>query len=263
MYYTVRMMASLVLTSAVPAIAADPDTAPSDSRPPPEATECWTPVPPDVATPAGRPPSDAIILFDGGDLLAWESLKHAGQSAPWRVESGLLIPVEKSGNIRTREVFGDLQLHMEFRFSEGITGGGQRRGNSGVFLMGIYEIQILDSYHSPTYVNGLAGSIYKQHPPLVNASRPPGEWQTFDIVWEVPRFSENGELESPARVTVLHNGVLVQNASVLTGPTAWRGRSPYKAHPAKLPLVLQQHGNDSKEPIAFRNIWVREINRAD
>jgi hypothetical protein len=149
-----------------------------------------------------------------------------------------------------------VQLHLEFRTPAKIEGKGQGRGNSGVFFMGRYEVQILDSHDNPTYVNGQAGSIYKQHPPLVNASRPPGEWQTYDIVFVAPRFAADGSLISPARITAFHNGVLVQHNAVLGGPTEYRGPSKYKPHAGKLPLELQDHGN----PVAFRNIWAREIN---
>lgn len=245
---------------AVLAQAADPAPVAPAELPPPAATEVWTPVPPVVAAPAGQPPSDAIVLFDGHNLDAWESAKVPGQPAPWRLEGDTLVFVPGSGDIRTKASFGDLQLHLEFRVTPGISGEGQRRGNSGVFFMGLYELQVLDSYHNPTYVNGQAASIYKQHAPLVNAARPPGEWQSYDALWIAPRFGLNGRLLAPARVTVLHNGVLVQHDSVLRGPTVFRGPPAYRAHAARLPLMLQEHKNDAKDAISYRNIWVRELN---
>jgi hypothetical protein len=246
----------LGLFSAAVVFAADPVVERpkiTADLPPPEATEVWKPEPPVVAAPAGAVPSDAIVLFDGKNLDAWESVK--GSPMPWKLDGDLMVMVPKSGYVRTKAAFGDIQLHLEFRTPAEVKGDGQGRGNSGVFFMGLYELQVLDSYNNPTYANGQAGSIYKQHIPLVNASRPPGEWQSYDAVFIAPRFAEDGKLVSPARVTVFHNGVLVQHDVVLRGPTVYRGTPPYAAHPAKLPLQLQDHGN----PIAFRNIWVREI----
>ena len=257
-----RSLALLLLAAGL-ARAADPAPAAPAELPPSEATEYWTPVPVDVATPTGQPPSDAIVLFDGGNLDAWESAVTSGQPASWRIDAGTLIPVRKSGHIRTKAAFGDLQLHLEFRFSSDISGSSQLRGNSGVFLMGLYELQVLDSYHNPTYVNGQAASIYKQHPPLVNAARPPGEWQAYDVVWQAPRFAPDGQVLAPARITVLQNGVVVQHAAVLRGGTVNRGTPAYQAHAAKLPLMLQAHKNDSQDPLAYRNIWVREIHLPD
>lgn len=248
--------------------AADPNL------PPPELTEYYSPVPPVVAAPAQGVPSDAIVLFDGTTLDPWEPAM-AG-SLPWRVENGAMVvvsgkaspedaarltatpgrrPDSKYGGIRTKREFGDVQLHLEFRTPAEVKGKGQGRGNSGVFFMGLYELQVLDSYDNPTYVNGQAASIYKQHPPLVNASRPPGEWQTYDVVFIAPRFAPDGSLASPARVTAFHNGVLVQHNVTLAGPTEYQGTPKYHPHAAKLPLILQDHGN----PVAFRNIWVREL----
>ena len=232
-----------------------------EKSPAPETfTEVWSPVPPVVAAPAGGAPADAVVLFDGKSLEAWESASAAGK--PWNIEAGaLVVPAGRPGDWRTKQAFGDVQLHLEFRTPAEVKGEGQGRGNSGVFFMGLYEIQILDSYNNPTYVNGQAASVYKEHAPLVNASRPPGEWQTYDVVFVAPRFAADGTLLSPARMTAFHNGVLVQHDVVLTGPTP-NGPSfhqptlpPYAAHAAKLPLVLQAHGN----PVAFRNIWVREL----
>ncbi len=225
------------------------------TQPPSSATEAWAPVPPIITAEPGQPPSDAIVLFDGSDLDAWESAKTPGQPAPWKLQQGLLVCRPDSGNIRTKAAFGDIQLHLEFRTPAVVTGSGQKRGNSGVFFMGRYELQILDSYDNKTYINGQAGAIYKQHAPLVNASRAPGTWQTYDVVWIAPRFDPAGRLLSPARATVFQNGVVVQHDVVLRGSTANRGAPAYQAHAPKLPLELQDHDN----PIAFRNIWVREI----
>ena len=230
----------------------------ADELPAPELTEYYTPVPPVVAAPAVAAPSDAIVLFDGTSLAAWEPVLPDGH--PWKIEDGamVVIPTPAPGkpcDQRTKRAFGDVQLHLEFRTPAKIESKGQGRGNSGVFFMGLYELQVLDSYQNETYVNGQAGSIYKQHPPLVNASRPPGEWQTYDAVFIAPRFAADGTLLSPARITAFHNGVLVQHDVVLTGPTEYRGQPKYKPHAAKLPLSLQDHRN----PVAYRNIWVREL----
>lgn len=201
-----------------------------------------------------QPPSDAIVLFDGRDLKQWESTK--GGTALWKVEDGYMEVVKKTGDIRTRQAFGDCQLHIEWMAPEKVVGHGQERGNSGVFLMGKYEVQVLDSYRNKTYPDGQAAAIYGQYPPLVNACRPPGHWQTYDIIFHAPRFDENGSLLAPARLTVFHNNVLVHDNVELTGPTAHKARPPYKAHAPKLPLSLQDHGN----PVRYRNIWIRELN---
>ena len=230
----------------------------AEELPPPEATEYWTPVPPVVTATAAGVPSDAIVLFDGTNLDAWEPARPDGH--PWKIEDGamVIIPTPAPGkpcDQQTKRSFGDVQLHLEFRTPAEVKGESQGRGNSGVYFMGLYEIQILDSWNNPTYVNGQAGSIYKQHPPLVNASRPPGVWQVYDVVFIAPRFAADGGLASPARMTAFHNGVLVQHDAVLRGPTVFRGQPKYAPHAAKLPIVLQDHRN----PTAFRNIWVREI----
>jgi hypothetical protein len=222
--------------------------------PPPEITELWTPIPPVVSAPANGVPSDAIVLFDGLSLDGWESVK--GGPAPWKIEGGNLVVTPRSGYIQTKASFGDMQLHLEFRTPAEVKGDSQGRGNSGVFFMGLYEVQILDSYNNATYVNGQAGAVYKQHIPLVNASRPPGEWQSYDIVFIAPRFRAAGVVETPGRLTVFHNGVLVQHNVEIKGTTGHRGYPAYTPHAAKLPLQLQDHSN----PIAFRNIWVRELN---
>jgi len=229
--------------------AADPDA----GLPPAALTEQWTPIPPVVDAPATGVPSDAIILFDGKNLDAWEPVKPGSKG--WQLVDGAMVIVPHSGFLRTKGAFGDIQLHLEFREPLPATKPGQYRGNSGVFFMGIYELQILDSYRNPTYVNGQNASIYKQSAPLVNASRPPGEWQVYDAVFIAPRFATDGGLASPARLTVFHNGVLVQNDVVLKGNTPYRGYPRYTPHAARLPLSLQDHG----DPVAFRNIWVREL----
>ena len=204
----------------------------------------------------GRPPSDAVVLFDGKDLSRW--VGKDGGPAKWKVENGYMEVVAKTGNISTRDSFGDCQLHVEFAEPSPPSGESQERGNSGVFLMGLYEIQVLDSYHNKTYADGQAAAVYGQYPPLINAARPPAQWQTYDIIFHGPHFSGD-KLTRPARVTVLHNGVLVQDNVELTGPTAHGERPPYNPQPEKLPLALQDHGN----PVQYRNIWVRELHEGE
>jgi hypothetical protein len=201
----------------------------------------------------GRPPSDAIVLFDGQDLSKWRM--RDGSPAKWKLGNGYFEVVPKTGQLYTREAFGDCQLHVEFAEPDPATGEDQDRGNSGVFLHDLYEVQVLDSYHSKTYPDGQAAAIYGQFPPLVNASRAPGEWQTYDIVFHGPRFDAAGKLTRPASMTVLHNGVLVQDDVQLSGPTAHQRRPPYVAGPEKLPLSLQDHNH----PVRYRNIWIREL----
>ncbi len=222
--------------------------------PRPEDTEVWEPEPL-VITPGtvGTPPSDAIVLFDGSDLSEWSA--PDGSDAGWRVEDGAMTIVPRTGSIRTRQGFGDVQLHIEWRTPAEVSGDGQGRGNSGVFLMERYELQVLDSYDNRTYSNGQAGAVYKQHIPQVNASRGPGEWQSYDIVFTAPRFDGDGALASPAYMTVFHNGVLIQNHVELRGPMTYVGEPKYEAHAEREPLMLQDHGN----PVSYRNIWVREI----
>lgn len=215
------------------------------------------PLPPVVNPgPAGEPvpaPSDAVVLFDGKDLSPWTDAK--GQPARWKAENGYMEVVAKTGSIRTKQNFGDCQLHVEWASPVDVEGESQERGNSGVFLMNIYEVQILDCYDNKTYADGMTAALYGQYPPLVNACRPPGEWQTYDIVFHRPRFDEEGQVTSPAIFTVFHNNILVHDNVVLKGPTAHKARPPYKAHADRLPISLQDHGN----PIRFRNIWVREL----
>ncbi len=209
------------------------------------------------------PPSDAIVLFDGKNLDAWVSAQDH-LPAKWTVADGVLTVNKAAGNIETKRAFRNYQLHLEWKIPEGITGSGQLRGNSGLFLASTgpqdagYELQILDSYNNKTYVNGQAGSIYKQGIPLVNANRKPGEWQSYDVVWTAPVFAADGTLKSPAFVTVLFNGVLVQNHFELKGETRYIGQPFYKKYDAA-PIKLQAHG-DPSQPISFRNIWVRELN---
>lgn len=196
-------------------------------------------------------PSDAVVLFNGEDFDAWEHL--TGDPVKWTIQDGYAQVAKRTGPIRTKQGFGDVQLHVEWATPN--SGEGQDSGNSGVFLMGTYEVQVLNSHGNKTYPDGQAGSIYGQYPPLVNASRPPGEWQSYDIVFRRPHFDADGGLVRPARATVFHNGILVQDNVVLTGPTGHKSRPPYKAHADKLPIRLQDHN----EPTRFRNIWVREL----
>jgi hypothetical protein len=206
---------------------------------------------------AGQPPSDAIVLFDGSDLSQW--LTRDGEPADWNVENGYIECVPGKSTIYTKMAFGDCQLHIEWATPAQVEGQGQGRGNSGVYLMGKYEVQVLDSYENTTYPDGQAAALYGQYPPLVNASREPGVWQFYDIIFHRPRFSPTGEVIEPATVTVLHNGVLVQDHTRLTGPTMNRIRLDYYAHESRLPISLQNHRN----PVRFRNIWVRDLEKDD
>jgi hypothetical protein len=214
------------------------------------------PAPPKVeirSAPSPVPaPSDAVVLFDGKDLSAWRTPK--GEAAKWKVESGYFEVVKGTGAIVTEKSFGDCQLHVEWMSPSPAVGEGQDRGNSGVFFLRNYEVQVLDSYNSATYPDGQAAALYGQHPPMVNASRPPGEWQSYDIIFHGPRF-EGEKVVRPARVTVFHNNVLVQDNVELTGPTAHKARPPYKPHPDRAPIMLQDHAH----PVRFRNIWLREL----
>lgn len=207
---------------------------------------------PEVVKPGdgGSAPSDAVILFDGKDLSPWES---AGKAAGWTLSDGAMV-VNGTGNLRTREAFGDVQLHLEWASPAKVEGASQGRGNSGVFLMERYEVQILDSFENPSYADGQAAALYGQCPPRVNACRAPGEWQSYDIVFKAPRF-DGDKLLSPAMVTVIHNGVVVHAGEAFLGATAHRSVASYSAHAAQLPIVLQDHGN----PVRFRNIWARRL----
>ena len=220
----------------------------------PTLTEQWEPIP-HIVTPGsgnGRP-SDAIMLFDGDDLAQWQN--KDGSQAGWDVSDGVMTVASGTEDIYSRQVFGDVQLHIEWRTPGLVEGDDQGRGNSGVFLQGLYEVQVLDSFQNNTYSNGQAASIYKQHIPLVNASRGPGEWQVYDIVFNAPRFSSDAVLEKPAFITVFHNGVLVQNHVEIKGATVYIGQPQYQAHAPKLALMLQNHNN----PVSYRNIWVRDL----
>jgi hypothetical protein len=230
----------------------------------PKATEQWEPVPRIVApgNQVSAPPSDAIVLFDGRDLAQWESSKDHSP-AHWKVHDGVLTVDKAAGNIQTKQRFKNYQMHLEWQIPKDVAGEGQLRGNSGVFLASTgpvdegYELQILDSWKNKTYVNGQAASIYKQTPPLVNAMRPPGEWQTYDVIWTAPSFAADGTLKSPAYVTVIHNGVVVQNHIQLAGETFYIGKPKYKPY-ADAAIKLQAHG-DPSSPISYRNIWVRPL----
>jgi 3-keto-disaccharide hydrolase len=207
---------------------------------------------PPVVNP-GPPPSDAIVLFDGKDLSQW--MMHDSTAAKWVVRDGYVQVAPGSGSMMTRRGFGDVQLHLEWATPNPPHGDSQERGNSGVYLMSHYEIQVLDGYHNVTYADGYQGAVYGQTPPLVNASRPPGEWQTYDIVFHRPHFNPDGSVARPARVTVFHNGVLVQDNTEITGWTVHNAVAHYQPHADRLPLLLQDHEN----PTRFRNIWVREL----
>jgi hypothetical protein len=230
----------------------------------PEDTEIWDPIP-KVVTPGDSfrdAPSDAIVLFNGKSLDEWVQADDQSP-AKWDVNGEILTVNKKYGNIETKRKFTNYQLHVEWRVPASITGSGQARGNSGVFLASLgkgdagYELQVLDSYNNKTYVNGMAGSIYKQAIPLANPGRKPGEWQTYDVVWTAPTFNEDGTVKTKARVTVFFNGVLVENNFELLGPTLYIGKPAYKQHgPAS--IKLQAHG-DKSEPLSYRNIWVREL----
>jgi hypothetical protein len=245
----------------------------------PEMTEFWAPKarivsPGEIEPNAGiSAPSDAIVLFDGTDLSQWQGAADSkvlvkgkdmsnfksseGGRAKWKVEDGVLTVNKEAGDIETKLAFNDFQLHIEWRIPKEISGKGQFRGNSGIFLQGLYEVQILDSYDNETYVNGQAASIYKQTPPLVNAMRKPGEWNKYDIIYTAPTFKEDGTYRTKPVVTILHNGILVQNNTVILGNTPFIGLPQVIPH-RKGPIRLQAHGDES-EPISFRNIWIREL----
>jgi len=232
---------------AIPLWAQQP---PKDAR----TTELWSPKPVKITpgTTFGEAPSDAVILFDGKDLSKWSSAD--GADAKWTVKDGAFTVLVGSGEIKTKQTFGDIQLHLEWREPADVKGSGQDRGNSGVFFQDRYELQVLESYSNETYVNGQAGAVYKQYIPLVNATKKPGDWQTYDVVYTAPRFSDNGNLINPGRMTVLLNGVLIQNNVSIWGTTENQGSPSYSPH-GKGSLKLQDHSH----PVSFRNIWVREL----
>jgi hypothetical protein len=257
-------MGRSVLTFFAFAILAASAIAQEAPRPKPEETEVWEPVPA-IVTPGATdaaPPSDAIVLFDGSNENEWVSAQDH-TPARWIVGDGVLTVAKGTGNIETKRTFKNYQLNIEYKIPANITGSGQARGNSGVFLASLgpgdagYELQVLDAYNNKTYVNGQGGSIYKQSPPLVNPARKPGEWQTYDVVWTAPTFNADGSLSTPAYVTAFFNGVLIQNHFQLKGQTLYIGQPFYKAYD-RAPIKLQAHG-DKSEPISFRNIWVRDL----
>lgn len=247
---------ALTMLGVTPAFAQSPAGRPED-------TEVWKPAP-KVVTPGttnAAPPSDAIVLFDGRNLDEWVVAGDSTKPARWTVRNGVMTVNKDAGDIETRRRFNSYQIHLEWRIPPGITGAGQARGNSGLYLGstpdGGYELQILDSYRNTTYVNGQAGSVYKQHIPLANAMRKPGEWQVYDVIWTAPTFNADGSLKSPAYITAIHNGVVIQDHVQLRGDTKYIGAPEYKAHGA-LPIRLQSHG-DPSPPISFRNIWLRSL----
>lgn len=254
-----HLVALLLVTGSLGAAHAQTTTAK------PEDTEVEGPIPPVVAPAriSGNAPADALVLFDGKNLEQWVSTDNRSAPAAWTVAGGVLTVKKDQGNIETKRSFGNYQLHLEWQIPANISGTGQARGNSGVFLASLgkgdlgYELQILDAYQNKTYVNGMAGSLYKQAIPLANPARKPGEWQTYDVVWTAPVFAAGGALLTPAYATVFFNGVLVQNHRALTGPTRYIGPPSYEAH-GPAPIKLQAHG-DKSEPLSFRNIWVREL----
>lgn len=252
------ILSTALLSLAVLALAQEKKEYPKPERMRPAMTEFWTPQP-KIVTPGdintNSAPSDAIVLFDGRDLSAWKNSK--GGEADWVVHDGVFTVDKTKGNIETKESFGSIQLHVEWCVPENITGEGQSRGNSGVFLQGIYEVQILDSYKNETYSNGQASSIYKQSRPLANSMRKPGEWNVYDIIYNAPVFNEDGTYRVHPTVTVIHNGVLVQNNYVIQGTTEYIGLPRVKKH-GDGPIVLQMHG-DPSEAISFRNIWLRKL----
>jgi len=220
----------------------------------PEATEVWEPEPRVVSTDViTAPPSDAIILFDGSNLDKWFKAEDHS-TALWKIEGNHMTVVKNTGSIMTRDSFGDIQFHMEFRTPAVVEGEGQGRGNSGVFFQGRYEIQILDNYENRTYSNGQCGALYKQAIPLVNACKKPGEWQSYDIIFTAPRFNADGIKVASAYITVIHNGVLIQNHVEIKGTTEYIGQPKNIAH-GEDGIVLQDHGN----PTSFRNIWLRKL----
>jgi hypothetical protein len=245
---------SIVLVLLISVISL-PVTAQEKSDMEPEDTEWYEPVPPKV-TPADDhflpPPSDAMILFDGSDMSKWKSTE--GGAVPWEIAKGYVIVKPGSGDIETRDSFGSFQLYIEWRSPMNMDHEGQDRGNSGIFLQNRYELQVLDVFENETYVNGMAGSIYKQYAPLVNPSKAPGEWQTYNIAYTAPEFNADGSLQSPARVTVIWNGVVVQNNVEIKGHTPYIGLPEYTAH-GDGPIRLQDHDSE----VGYRNIWIRAL----
>jgi Domain of Unknown Function (DUF1080) len=250
-----RLFSMAVLVSAFNTGFAQEDT----SKWTPESSELWSPVP-RIVTPGAssvnsapaKAPSDAIVLFDGKDLAQW--IDSGGKPAAWTVADGAVTVKADAGIIKTKQVFDDYQLHIEFRTPAAVKGTGQGRGNSGIFMQGIYELQVLDSYNNETYRNGQVGSIYKQTMPLVNPALRPGDWQSYDVIYTAPKFNKDGQMVIPPYITVLLNGVLVQNHTAIQGTTPYKGQPQIVPH-GKGPILLQDHHN----PVSYRNIWIREI----
>lgn len=251
-----KVLLAVAVTSLTSAAIAQSNS----SKLTPESTELWNPVP-RVVTPGGSStpnptataPSDALVLFDGKDLSKWKS-SGKNSDPQWTVADGAFTVKAGTGDIQTKDEFENYQLHIEFRTPSEVKGNSQGRGNSGIFMQGVYELQVLDSYENPTYSNGQAGALYKRAMPLVNASRRPGEWQVYDVVYTAPRFNKDSMILSPAYVTVLHNGVVIQNHTSLAGTTPYIGAPQNQVH-GKGPIRLQDHGN----PVSFRNVWIREL----
>jgi len=241
----------------VTTISAQDKKYPEPERMNPGMSEYWTPQP-KIVTPGdactNSAPSDAIVLFDGKNLDAWQSSNDKSKSAPWKVEKGAFTVTPQTGGIETKQHFTDYQLHIEWSSPEVVKGNSQGRGNSGIFMQGIYEVQVLDSYDNETYVNGQAGSIYKQTPPLANVMRKPGEWNTYDIIYTAPTFTKDGKYRTYPTITVIHNGVVVQNNTTIIGTTEYVGFPQTRVHGAG-PISLQDHG----DLVRFRNIWIREL----
>ena len=252
----------LLLTAATALPAQNPNSVPKDPSPwKQHALDRPQPV---IVTPGAvmapvPPPSDAVVLFDGTSLDRWQSSNAAGGPAKWTVTGGYMEVAPGTGGIASKQGFGDMQLHIEWMTPTPPKGESQERGNSGVFMMSTYELQVLDSYQNKTYPDGQAGSIYGEFPPLVNASRPPGTWQSYDVVFHRPHFDAMGKVTAPARMTVFQNGILVQDDQTVIGPTTNSIRTAYTAHADKMPLTLQDHGNRTR----FRDIWVRQLPETD
>jgi len=240
---------SLTLLAAAALLVAGQFPIHDENRPQPRVVD-----PGPAAERPAPPPSDALVLFDGGDLAKWRTKKD-GSPAKWKVAGGAMEVVAGTGDIETAQGFGDCQLHVEWATPAVVAGEGQHRGNSGVFLMGQYEVQVLDSHGNKTYPDGQAAALYGQHPPLVNASRPPGQWQTYDIAFTAPRFKAGTTLDRPASATVVHNGIVVQNGATFWGPTLHKQIGAYTPDTARGPIALQDHGN----PVRYRNVWIRPL----
>lgn len=253
----IHLLSAILLLSSASLLSGQEKSYPPPGKMTHDMTEFWEPQP-EIVTPADLdrmipPPSDALVLFDGSGFTEWVHMD--GSPVTWELTEGNAMTVKpRSTSIQTRRSFQDFQLHVEWASPTVIKGESQGRGNSGVLLQGRYEVQILDSYQNETYANGQAASIYKQYPPLVNAMQPPGKWNTYDIIYTAPRFNADGSVHSRARITVLHNGVLVQNDAMVYGPTEYVGLPIYKAH-GPGPVVLQDHG----DLVRFRNVWIREL----